>query len=242
MTSQVVLPLNDAGAGGPPVIAFPPAGCGPTWFRPLARALSRPVLAVQLPGRGVRIREPVPASLDELVDALYPRVAAVLGAPAAPGAVLLGHSMGALLLFEVARRLCGSVPADALRLVVSGRSPPGRVPTTARHRLPDDELASAMLDLGAAPEAFAEPELRAVVLPMVRADLRLCETHQVRPGPPLPYRITALAGADDPEAPPAAVVGWSRETAARFELHVMPGGHFFLERQFQQLATLLAAT
>ncbi|ANW16922.1 thioesterase [Streptomyces clavuligerus] len=233
------MPLADGGPGPSAVgrvtlVCCPYAGAAPTAFLPLGRALAGAapgvrVLVAQLPGRGRRVREPLESSLTALADSL----AAVVAAEPGP-VVLYGHSMGALLAYAVARAVR---PAH---LAVSGCCPPGAPrPAGPWHTRSDEELVAGMVRLGAAREPFADPDIRALALPVLRADLRAAERWAPEPGPPLDCPVTAVAGDRDPEAPPRTVSGWAWLTRGGYRRETLHGGHFLVEECLPELAAVL---
>ncbi|MFI2378290.1 thioesterase II family protein [Streptomyces sp. NPDC018964] len=220
------------------LVCCPYAGAAPTAFLPLARTLAADrlpvtVVAAQLPGRGRRVREPFAPSLHALAGPLAAAVAHLPGP-----LVLYGHSMGALLAHAVAAAL-PSAPAE---LVVSGSRPPGApLPEGVRPWADrtDEDLVAGLVRLGAPAEPFADPEIRALALPVLRADLRAAALHRPAPGPPPACPVTAVAGLRDEEAPPEAVAGWAAYTAGGFSRHTLDGGHFLVEECLPGLAGLL---
>jgi surfactin synthase thioesterase subunit len=140
---------------------------------------------------------------------------------------LFGHSLGAILAFEVARRI--RHPGLA-HLFVSGRRAP-HVPLDRPpiHDLPDSDLADELRRLAGTPEeVLREPEFASVFMPLIRADFRLSETYLYRPSPPLRIPITAYGGIDDAEVASAAVEAWSTHTTGACRRAMFPGGHFFI--------------
>jgi surfactin synthase thioesterase subunit len=231
------------------VVCLPPAGAGSDFFGPLAEDLrgSHVTLTlVELPGHGRRRGEPAFRRMSDLVDEL---VSALLPLGEC---VLLGHSMGALVAFEAARRLqdLGQPP---LAVVASGGLPPhagaaaGRA-AAAGTALPspsssDDELLARLVQWGALPAGSERNHhLGSLLLPMLRTDLRLVtdylsREHQaaaVLHGP-----LLALSAADDDTAPPQVVGTWSRWTRSAFVHVVRPGRHSFLTQDRPRTARAL---
>ncbi|MEV6596475.1 AMP-binding protein [Actinoplanes sp. NPDC051346] len=185
------------------------------------------VLAVQPPGRAERLSEPALRDLDALVLAVGHAV--ISDELTEVPTVFFGHSLGATVAFEVARWLQRTGHPPVARLIVSGASAP-QVPVTARvHRLAEDEMWAHVEALGGTPaQLSADPQLRAVLGPTLRADFAAHETYRYRDDSPLECPITALAGEQDAEAPVADVDRWAEQTVGPFDRHVLPGGHFFV--------------
>jgi len=182
------------------------------------------VAAIQLPGRAPRFGELLISRMEPLVDELCHAIQASADRPFA----FYGHSMGARVAFELARRL----RADLLRLpevlFVSGAPAPHVAIPTLAHKLPDREFAVLLRELGGTPpEVFDYPALYRVLLPALRADFAVVETCPYRPERPLNCPISAFAGSRDAEVSRPAVAAWEQHTEAIFRLRVLPGDHFF---------------
>jgi surfactin synthase thioesterase subunit len=211
------------------LLCFPFAGGASSLYRAWSRALpSIEVWPVELPGRGVRADEPPVTDLTELCDGLVAAIEQVADVPLA----LFGHSMGARIAFEVARRLGGRV----VHLFASGSQPPevrqryrdGDTRPTAQ--LTDAELTRRIVALGGTPqELLAEDELMQRALPIVRADLVMIEGYRVEPEARVACPITALTGLHDPIAPPLVAAGWQRRTMAGWRMVELDAAHFFLD-------------
>ncbi|MGW3077188.1 MULTISPECIES: thioesterase II family protein [unclassified Kitasatospora] len=219
---------------------FPFAGGSASYYASWEKDFSTgPVelVPVQLPGRGVRMAEPPATDLHRLADELADAIA---GEPTE--AVLFGHSMGAILGFEVARRL-DELGRPARHLFVTGRpAPPIARPLTPVSDLPRPAFVRMLREYGASDEAvFAHDELLDLLMPMMRADFAMIETYRCRPGQPLSCPVTAWCGDNDPEVPPEAMRGWGDCTAAAFTLSVLPGGHFFLTDNRSEILRALHA-
>jgi medium-chain acyl-[acyl-carrier-protein] hydrolase len=211
------------------LVTFPHAGGGPGTYARWDRALEPDVELwhVTLPGRAARAREPFARDWDVLVDELAAAIADDVPGPVA----LFGHSLGALLAFEVARRLTrtGRPPAH---LIVSGRPAPDSAPKLEVPETDDELLRLIHRAYGGVPDQVrASREVLDYFLPILRADLELASDYAMRPGTELTCPITAMTGDADPTSPPAGLERWARQTGAGCEYRVLPGGHFYLADQ-----------
>ncbi|MCY1045297.1 alpha/beta fold hydrolase [Corallococcus sp. bb12-1] len=193
------------------------------------------VWGVQLPGRGARAEEAPFTRIRELVDSL---VAAVdFGTHFA----FFGHSLGALVAFETAQRLreLGRAMPDALML---SAAPAPQLPPRA---IPSSHLDEAGLLTALEPtygeliqELREDAELRELLLPGLRADLSLVESYPYEARAPLPCAMTVTGGTQDDLAR-EDLEAWRIHTTGPFELHLLPGGHFYLREQKAALLRLL---
>jgi medium-chain acyl-[acyl-carrier-protein] hydrolase len=216
-------------------ICFPPAGAGASTYVPWQRSLPSfiEVLAVQLPARGTRMRDPPIEDVSSLLDVLVPELLPELDRPY----FFFGHSMGTIIMFELARELRRRSARLPSRMFVAACVAPAKAGSLAVlgdrrvHELSEPELLDHLYQLGAkhTRTLMADAEMRALLLPIVRADHEILGRYRYRTEPPLPCPITAFAGEADPIAPPDVVSEWSSETSAGFELFTRPGGHFFVE-------------
>ncbi|MDI6412291.1 alpha/beta fold hydrolase [Streptomyces albus] len=208
------------------LICLPHAGGSASYYRPVAQALSPriEVLAVQYPGRQDRRHEPVIDDLGTLAARVSEILAPALDRPFA----FFGHSMGATLAYEVARRL-EQRGRYAERLFVSARRAPSRVRDERVHLRDDHGLIADVRALsGTNQQVFGDEEMLRMVLPALRGDYRAAETYRHTPGPRLRCPVTALVGDSDPKASQEEVADWGTHTEGDFELRTYPGGHFYL--------------
>jgi medium-chain acyl-[acyl-carrier-protein] hydrolase len=223
------------------LICFPPAGAGASAYAGWRNLLPPDVdlFAVQLPGRENRFGETPLRSCTEIVDQLAP----VIDGLAVRPVVLLGHSMGALLAFEVARWFQQQGRCAPALLITAGRAAPHLPPKLPRmHTLPDAKLIAQLKKLGGSPvSALDDPELASLLLPALRADLTVAETHGYRAPDPLNMPLLALSGRSDPLCRPADVEAWSRHTTMGFAHRCFAGGHFFIhEHEAEVVATVVS--
>jgi surfactin synthase thioesterase subunit len=221
------------------LFCFPYAGAGATVFRQWPDHLPPDVeLCLPcLPGRDARVDEPPACAMGPLAASLAREMLPWLSVPYA----LFGHSMGAFLAFDVARELSElGRPPD--RLFVSGQRGPAlpyaQPPIFA---LPDEEfLAGILARYQNIPEAILkEKELMAVLLRVLRADFTLVEDYRYRDRGKLTCPITAFAGETDTQVSREQMEAWASETTGKFRLHLLPGGHFFLNERREELLSLL---
>jgi pyochelin biosynthesis protein PchC len=211
------------------LVCFPHAGGIAGYFRPLAEALHglMEVAAVQYPGRHDRHREPFARSVAELVDGILPEVMARTDTGSLG---LFGHSLGSLVAFETARRMRAEGAPPAVLFVSSSRAPHLYAPTAGMPELTDDALLDELIGLGGtSPEVLREPALLRLILPAVRADFGILAQYRHLPSQPLGCPIIALAGRCDARVSIGEAGEWVAHTADRFDLRVLPGGHFYLD-------------
>ena len=209
------------------LFCFPYAGGGDFIFRSWQRILpdTIEICPLQLPGRGSRITEPPYTKIDELVRNAGEALAPHLDKPFA----LFGHSMGALIGFELAHHLITYYSAQPIHLFVSGRCSPQSRNDPLDPKLFDSALPGMLRCYNGTPEeALENPELMELVLPVLRADVVLCKSYIYTPMPPFSFPITAFGGLDDHGVPRRFIEGWREHTTARFALRMLPGDHFFL--------------
>lgn len=227
MTGSPWFPYPPRGRAGPALFCLPPAGGGASGFRHWPDAVHPDVAvhAVQLPGREVRLGEPPCTGAAEVVE----RLTGPLLERAGEHYAVFGHSMGALLAYELAHRLTELGRPPAL-LVLSAHVPPHllhlREPFPAAEDMTDRYLRDYLARTAGTPaEMLALPELMDLVLPVLRADLTLCASYRPRSRPALPVPIAAFAGDTDPVATPGVLACWAVHTTGGFTTRTFPGGH-----------------
>ncbi|HEY0168698.1 MAG TPA: alpha/beta fold hydrolase [Jatrophihabitans sp.] len=208
------------------MVCFPHAGAGMMTYYPWRSALAGriEVRVVESPGRVGRPDDPPAGTVAELLSIVEQRAQPLLHPPY----VLYGHSLGALLAFETARRLSAQGRAPAL-LVVSGRNAPTVPAAIAEiHKLPDEQFLQAVDQLDSSmPGLRSQPELAQLFLPTLRSDLTLAETYDYHDGPPLSCPILSIQGEDDPVVSRPGVAAWAAHTTGRCTFRWMPGEHLF---------------
>jgi len=212
------------------LICFPYAGGAASAFRDWQPDLPGDVrlCPVHLPGRGKRFREAPVRRLNDLVDMVGPALIPLLDTPFA----FFGHSMGALLAFEVTRwlRREGSWRPEAIHL--SGSRPPDArvLDDPPSHALPETEFIARLRELNGTPvELLDDAEARALLIPVLRADFESVHHYEYIPEAPLAIPIYVYGGLRDAIAPAEALTPWSRQTTGPFACHHFNGGHFYIQ-------------
>jgi medium-chain acyl-[acyl-carrier-protein] hydrolase len=207
-----------------------------TWGAELAPSVA--MCPIQLPGREERLAERPYTDLRTLAEHLAERLRPYTHRPFA----LFGHSMGALLAFEVARSLRRQASPRPVMLFLSAHRaahlPLRRQPFV---HLPTPAFLQGVRALGGTPSAvFEHPDLLALTLPALRADFTACDTYCFVPEAPLDCPLMLYAGCQDTEATPEEVAAWSVHTTQSASLRVFPGQHFFLRSDRDQLLRVTA--
>jgi surfactin synthase thioesterase subunit len=210
------------------LFCFPYAGGGVSIFRAWSDGLPADVevCPVQLPGRGTRLMEPPFTRLSPLIQALAEALFPLLDKPFA----FFGHSLGALVSFELARQLRRQYAVQPVRLFISAdRAPqiPNRDPPI--HSLPEGEFLVELRRLNGTPrEVLEDEELRQIMLPLLRADFAVYETYGYSTEPPLNCPISAFGGLQDHRVSRGDLEAWRDQTSVSVSLRMFPGDHFFL--------------
>lgn len=220
---------------------FPPAGGGPLTFaawtklmppETMLRAAAYPL--TEEDEKAPNAKRSIQQIAFDLADQL----------PRASGErVFLGHSMGALVAFELIRELHRRGEREPELLAVAGHAAPEMPPRHSPwHRLPSDQLWDRVAELGGTrQEVLADQDLRSALEPRMRADFAACETYEFRPGRPLHCDVLAFAGDRDSEAPPDSVEAWRNHTLGSFYSTVYPAGHFFINTHAEHIIETLTA-
>ncbi|WP_054813870.1 thioesterase II family protein [Nocardia arizonensis] len=226
-----------AEAAGVRLICLPHAGAGASsfnrWLDLFGPGLT-PV-RVQLPGREDVTAEAPLRRVDSAVRRLVEQTRPWRAEPLA----IYGHSMGALIAFELARALTAD-GAPPLHLFVSGRRAPHLPARRALiHGLPDEEFAAALADIGAFGEAARSSAFLRYALPLVRADLELSEEYDHTPLPRLGCPLTAFYGSEDPVVDPDEIAQWRALSDGPFAIHAFSGDHQFHQRHRADIAAII---
>jgi surfactin synthase thioesterase subunit len=226
------------------LFCFPFAGGLASFFRSWSDELppdlqaKLELCAIRFPGHEMRRGEPLFTRLAPIVETLRTVVA---GQPSIPFA-FFGHSMGALVSFELARDLRRRKAPGPVHLIVSGHRAP-QLPDLhpVLHRLPDAEFLAALRKYGGTPEEVLEnAELVQLFMPILRADFAVVETYAYKPEAPLDCSITAFGGVEDGRVSRDELSAWQAQTGGAFSMRMFPGDHFYLRSLQSQFLQVVA--
>lgn len=210
------------------LFCFHYAGATASIFRSWRGAIPEAVelVAVQLPGREYRLAEPLLTRMGQIVPALAEIMPPLLDKPF----VFFGHSMGALLGFDLIRLLRARGLRQPELLIASGRNAPQfKWRDAGIQVLPDDQFIAAVRGYNGTPEALlAEQSMRELWLPRLRADLTISAMYEYAEQRPLECPIAVMFGEEDGLVSDAGLKGWLTQTMGRVRFFRYPGGHFFL--------------
>ncbi|HUI95554.1 MAG TPA: SDR family NAD(P)-dependent oxidoreductase [Xanthobacteraceae bacterium] len=229
------------------LFCFPFAGGGSAVYRSWAQALDPgiEVVAIEPPGRLSRIAEPPVSDMTEFVDQLAEEMTGALDRPFA----FFGHCLGALTMYETARRLIHTTPFRPVHLFASGARPPDRIADQSSfeerltndllnlaefrislpaHRQPDDVFAELIrhFNIQATEQLLVDPELRGLMLPVIRAEFEMASNYHFAGEQPWDIPITCFAARGDPYVSRRHALGWGRFTNARLQVFIRDGAHF----------------
>jgi medium-chain acyl-[acyl-carrier-protein] hydrolase len=221
------------------LFCFPYAGAGASvynrWHQCLPEEIE--ITAVQLPGRETRFHEPAFTNLGPLLTTLSDAMLDQLDRPFA----FFGHSMGALIGFELTRLLRRDFRLMPSHLFLSGLRPVQLSDWSLPiHRL---NLSDASHELesryGVPGSALSDPELQQLLVPLIQADMAVCETYVYYEEEPLDCPISVFGGADDRKVNPEILKEWRLHTSGPFRIQILPGDHFFLNPSWAQVSRLV---
>jgi len=210
------------------LFCFPYAGGGSSAYLPWVNEIAPEIeiCPVQLPGREGRMRERPFTHMEPLIETLAEVLQPYLDVPFA----FYGHSLGALISFELARQLRRQHGPTPTQLLVSGCHAP-QLPLSDEpvHQLPDEEFVQALRRFNGTPDAvLQDADLMRLLLPLLRADFAIYETYTYTPEEPLSCPIAAYGGLHDFRASRESVEAWKQQTEHKFVFRMYAGDHFFI--------------
>ncbi len=229
------------------LICLPYAGAGASFYRPWAALAggSLEIVALQLPGRERLIDEEPYRNVHQAVDGLLTQLRDRLGNSGDGGGrlALFGHSLGAVLAYELAHRLVDEPGAELVHLFVSGSPEPSRGRERRATGLSDEDFLARVGDFaGYHHAALDDPEMREMILPALRADVEMHENYVPGTDLPLNVPLTVIRGEDDELVGYDDVESWSKVAGHDFEHVEVPGGHMYLTDTAATLVRLIVST
>jgi surfactin synthase thioesterase subunit len=222
---------------------LPFAGGGAAFFREWEKTdiPKVAVLPVQLPGREERFLDDPFTRVSDAVTELTPKIVSAAGEGAA--IALFGHSLGAVLAYEIARELERTGHPGLRHLFVSGSPAPHDGRTERATGLPDEEfLAGVQRFAGYRHEAFDDPDMVEVLLPILRADVEMHENYRATGTEPLSVPVTALRGEHDELVSREQAERWAEVTRGPFTYQELPGGHMYLVEEAERVLRTVAGS
>jgi medium-chain acyl-[acyl-carrier-protein] hydrolase len=221
------------------LLLFPCAGGSANSYYPWSKYLPSFVeaQAIELPGRSERLHETPPSAMLPVIESVCSALDELNTLPTA----FFGHSFGALLAFEVCRKLRLAGRSQPLHLFVAGRIAP-QIPLRKPkiHHLPDASFLEKVSLLGGIPpELLLNSEIMDLLTPSLRADIMLHETYQYTEQPPLSCPTTAFGGIEDHDVTLEDLKEWRKQTSAEFDLQQFDGGHFFVQSEQEQIIAII---
>jgi medium-chain acyl-[acyl-carrier-protein] hydrolase len=221
------------------LFCFSYAGGGASIFRPWGDILPQEVevCSIQLPGREYRIGSPAYTRLVSLEDDLAEAIAPYLDRPFA----FFGHSMGALVSFELTRLLRKKYDKHPEHLFLAAyRAPQLPNPNIKIYHLPSEVFKVVLRSEGIAEMILQNEELMQAMLPTLRADFELCDTYQYTEEPPLACPFSLFGGLEDVRISQNDLELWPQHSSVGCSLTMLPGSHFFLHSAQDQLLAAIS--
>jgi surfactin synthase thioesterase subunit len=221
------------------LFCIPFAGCGASAFNawPAAFPDTIELHAAQLPGRESRYSEPALSDVHDVVRRMGDAIEPYLDRHYA----LFGYSMGAWIAFELIRELRRrGAPVPIQFFAASMRAPQISAAWPPLSQLPRDQFLERISEYFDSPwQTWANPDLLAIVLPVLRADMALCESYVYREEPPFAFPIQVFCGLRDRSTPLADAQAWRAQTTGNFALEVLEGSHFFPDASLARLQQVM---
>ncbi len=195
------------------------------------------LIAIQLPGRENRYGEMLINNINQIIDNLSLHFNQYLNKPF----VFLGHSLGALIAFELVRSLRRKGKPQPKQLIVSAtRAPQVKFNKHIIHKLDDANFSKELMKYNGMPRVIIEnKELFSLLMPIVRADFCVSETYQYLHERPLSCPITAFGGLNDNTFSQEDLVRWKDQTVSSFNDHYFQGDHFFIKSSYNEVINIV---
>jgi surfactin synthase thioesterase subunit len=227
------------------LVCLPYAGAGASFYRPWTALAgdALEILPLQLPGRERLIDEEPYRNVHRAVDGLLAQLREHLSGDDGTRVALFGHSLGAVLAYELAHRLVAEPDLELAHLFVSGSPEPARGREQRATGLSDEDFLARVGEFaGYHHPALDDPEMREMILPALRADVEMHENYVPSTALALDAPLTVIRGEDDELVDYADAESWSKVAGRDFEHIEVPGGHMYLTDAAPALVRLLVST
>jgi len=215
------------------------AGSSASMFREWPKLLINhaELVAIQLPGREERFNETLLGNITQVIDLLSSHFNSYTDRPF----ILLGHSIGALIAFELARSLRSKGLSQPQHLIASGSKAPHILLKNPKiHDLPHPQFITELEKYGGMPSYIInDQELMSLFSPIIRSDFCISETYKYLRQQPFDFPITALGGINDNMCNRKDLIEWQKQTTKAFQCHLFPGQHFFINTAFHEVLAVV---
>lgn len=220
------------------LLCFPFAGGSSRVFQSWPPLVSKSIeiWGAELRGHGSRVFEYPHTHMDTLIEECLRDLQAQIRGPIA----LFGHSIGATIAFELARKLRSIDSVRLKGLFVSGCQAPHIPQTRTLRGSSDDVLLEHLGRIGSPAYSIDDAQLKRLILGILRADFEIAETYRFAFSEPLNCDLTVIGGADDEGVPPACLDQWRRYAGMSFEVKILPGNHFFIDSDPSAVCKIVA--
>lgn len=216
------------------MFCFPYAGGSASIYKEWADKLYPNVelCAIQMPGREERICEEILIHIEQVVEEIYKELQEYSDKPFG----FFGHSLGALISYEIAKKLFQTSKQEPYVIFVSGCGAPHVPPKEIIHNLPEEEFEKKIFSLGGTPQLILEnKEILSLFLPILRSDFTMVESYECKQRLKLHTNIIAFSGKEDKEVELNELLAWNEYTNKNFSYQMFPGGHFFIKDSFDDV-------
>jgi len=234
-------PVRERSSAEVKLFCFPYAGAGVSSYHTFCNLLPGHIIpyVARLPGRETTRQQPALTDIKDIVALLSKAILPALGSSPV---FFWGHSMGALLAFEVARLLPDEFSPECL--IISGHSAP-QIPVAPKPipvaEMDDSQFIRLVQSYGGMPEAILDnPDILQLVLPQLRSDLIALEMYRYVPGEPLESDISCINGKSDHMVNHNKILPWQEQTAGEFTSRWLPGSHFFINEHRLALVQVIS--
>lgn len=220
------------------LFCFHPAGGNALFFQNWAKELHSSIepIFIQLPRRSLHLGKPLLTRMDSVISYLSKAILEYCNKPY----YFFGHSLGALIAFELAHALLKNNKPHPHCIFASGKSPPHLPSNKFTYHLSDGDFIDVIKQYNGIPtEIFNENSLIELFLPVLRADFEILETYVYQDRPPLFCDLIALGGIDDPIVKPNSIKEWQNYTSGSFNYHLLPGDHFFIKAKLKNVLNII---